>query len=102
MTITINNIEYKLKYTLRSLFIYEKITDNQFTGKSLIDYYILFYSTLLANNSDSFKYTFDEFIELCDDDNNLFVQFAEFLNKELNIQNQFSNDDTDTDSKKKE
>lgn len=53
MTITINNIEYKLKYTLRSLFIYEKITDNQFTGKSLIDYYILFYSTLLANNSDS-------------------------------------------------
>lgn len=102
MTITINNIEYKLKYTLRSLFIYEKITDNQFTGKSLINYYILFYSTLLANNSDSFKYTFDEFIQLCDDDSSLFVQFTEFLNKELSIQNQFNNSDTDTDSKKKE
>lgn len=102
MTITINNIEYKLKYTLRSLFIYEKITDNQFTGKSLIDYYILFYSTLLANNSDTFKYTFDEFIQLCDDDSSLFVQFTEFLNKELNIQNQFNNDETDDSSKKKE
>lgn len=102
MTITINNIEYKLKYTLRSLFIYEKITDNQFTGKSLIDYYILFYSTLLANNSDSFKFTFDEFIQLCDDDNNLFVQFTEFLNKELSIQNQFNHEETDADSKKKE
>lgn len=102
MTITINSIEYKLKYTLRSLFIYEKITDNQFTGKSLIDYYILFYSTLLANNPDSFKYTFDEFIQLCDDDNNLFVQFTEFLNKELNIQNQFNHEEADEDSKKKE
>lgn len=102
MTITINNIEYKLKYTLRSLFIFEKITDNQFNGKSLIDYYILFYSTLLANNSDTFKYTFDEFIQLCDADNNLFVQFTEFLNKELSIQNQFSNEETDDNSKKKE
>lgn len=102
MTITINNIEYKLKYTLRSLFIYEKITDNQFTGKSLIDYYILFYSTLLANNSDTFKYTFDEFIQLCDDDSSLFVQFTEFLNKELSIQNQFNNEETDDNSKKKE
>lgn len=102
MTITINNIKYKLKYTLRSLFIYEKITDNQFTGKSLIDYYILFYSTLLANNSDTFKYTFDEFIQLCDADNNLFVQFTEFLNKELSIQNQFSKEETDDSSKKKE
>lgn len=102
MTITINNTNYKLKYTLRSLFVYEKITDNQFTGKSLIDYYILFYSTLLANNSDSFKYTFDEFIQLCDDDSSLFVQFTEFLNKELSIQNQFNHEETDTDSKKKE
>lgn len=102
MTITINNIEYKLKYTLRSLFVYEKITDNQFTGKSLIDYYILFYSTLIANNSDIFKYTFDEFIEMCDADNNLFVQFTEFLNKELSIHNQFNNEETDEISKKKE
>lgn len=102
MTITINNNEYKLKYTLRSLFIYEKITDNQFIGKSLIDYYILFYSTLLANNSDTFKFTFDEFIQLCDEDSSLFVQFTEFLNKELSIQNQFNNEETDDSSKKKE
>lgn len=102
MKITINNIEYNLKYTLRSLFIFEKITDNQFTGKQLIDYYILFYSTLIANNSDIFKFTFDEFIEMCDNDNSLFSQFVEFLNKEMNIQNQFINKKEDEeDSKKK-
>lgn len=102
MKITINEIEYTLKYTLRALFIFEKITDNQFSGKQLIDYYILFYSTLIANNSDSFKYTFDEFIEICDNDNSLFTQFIEFLNKEMNIQNQFIDGKEETeDSKKK-
>lgn len=103
MKIVINNIEYNLKYTLRSLFIFEKITDNQFQGKQLIDYYLLFYSSLIANNSDTFKFTFDEFIELCDNDNSLFTQFIEFLNKEMNIQNQFvdKKEEETEDSKKK-
>ena len=88
MEININGKNYTLKNTIRSLFIYEKIAGKQFDGKNLIDYYILFYSILLANNPDEFNLTFDEFIELNDQDINLFNQFVEFITKSNQLNNQ--------------
>lgn len=88
MEININGKKYTLKNTIRSLFIYEKIAGKQFDGKNLIDYYILFYSNLLANNPDEFNLTFDEFIELNDQDMSLFNQFVEFIAKSNQLNNQ--------------
>lgn len=88
MEININGKNYTLKNTIRSLFIYEKIAGKQFDGKNLIDYYILFYSILLANNPDEFNLTFDEFIEVNDKDMNLFNQFIEFITKSNQLNNQ--------------
>lgn len=88
MEININGKNYTLKNTIRSLFIFEKITGKQFDGKNLIDYYILFYSNLLANNPDNFNLTFDEFIEINDKDISLFNQFIEFITKSNQINNQ--------------
>lgn len=101
--IKINGVEYKLKYTLRALFVFEKITGAAFAIESTLDYYILFYSVLLANNQDTFKLTFDEFIDICDNDSSLFFKFSNFLNKEIEMQNQFkkSNTNGEDDSKKK-
>lgn len=92
MTIKINDTDYKLKYTIRTFFIFEGITNRSYDGTKLMDSYILFYSMLLANNPDSFKMTFDDFINVCDDDRTLFIDFIEFLNKELEIQNQFTDE----------
>ena len=38
----INNKEYKLKYTLRALFIYEQITGKAFKLETLTDEYLFF------------------------------------------------------------
>lgn len=88
MEINIEGKNYQLKNTIRSLFIFEKIANKQFDGKNLIDYYILFYSILLANNPDNFNLTFDEFIEVNDKDNSLFNQFIEFVTKSNQVNNQ--------------
>lgn len=101
MIIRIKDAEYQLKYTLRALFIFEKITGTTFEIKSTLDYYILFYSILLANNQDTFKLTFDEFIDACDNDNSLFIQFSEFLNQELKMQNQFKKDNSNEEENDK-
>lgn len=103
MEININGKPYQLKNTIRSLFIFEKIANKQFDGKNLIDYYILFYSNLLANNPDEFNLTFDEFIELNDQDMSLFNQFVEFITKSNQINNQLIDKDKEeeNDIKKK-
>ena len=103
MKINIEGKNYQLKNTIRSLFIYEKIANKQFDGKNLLDYYILFYSTLLANNPDNFNLTFDEFIELNDKDMNLFNQFVEFITKSNQLNNQLIDKDKEeeNDIKKK-
>lgn len=98
--ITINNKEYTLKYTIKALFIYERITDKPFKFEGLYSEYLLFYCVLLANNE--FNLSFDEFIDVCDDDPALFSTFREWLVKELNKQTLFKSEESeDTDDSKK-
>lgn len=78
MTITINNKEYKVKYTIRALFIFEQITKRPFEIKSTLDNYLFFYSMLLANNPDSLL-EWDEFIDAIDNDGNLIAQLNQVI-----------------------
>ena len=75
MTITINNKEYKLKYTIRALFIFEQITGRAFEIKTTLDNYLFFYSMLLANNPDN-PLDWDEFI---DNDTTLITQLNQVI-----------------------
>jgi hypothetical protein len=99
MNITINNTEYQLKYTVRALFIFEKISNKMFEGKTLTELYLLFYSILLANNNIDF--TFDDLINYCDEDLTLFTQFNAWLMDEFKVQNQFTEEKEDVKKKKK-
>ena len=92
--ITINNIEYKLKYTIRAFFIYERITNTPFKFEGLYSEYLLFFCILVANN-ESFQLTFDEFINICDEDPKLFTDFREWLFKELEKQSIYKEDKED-------
>lgn len=74
-TVTIGGVEYKLAYNLRSLFIYEEIAGHPYKGEKTIDSYVLLFSMLQANN-EGFSLTFDEFIDACDEDMNIFQEFA--------------------------
>lgn len=95
--ITINNKEYKFKIGLRTLFMYERITQKPFKIESLLDNYVLFYSALLANNLDDCL-SWDEFIDALDENPNLYTQIQEILNEEQKRNELF--DVKNTDEKK--
>lgn len=95
---TIKGQDYKLKYTLRALFIYEQITGKAFELKTITDEYLFFYCVLMANNPDS-SLTFEELIEAIDEDMGIMVEFQNFLKKELEKQQLFITNNTDAKKK---
>lgn len=98
MEITIKDKQYKIKYTLRALFIYEQITGKAFNLRTITDEYLFFYCILAANNPD-IQLTFDDLIDAIDEDMNIMIQFQSFMKSELEKQNIFITNTTD-DKKK--
>lgn len=89
MKLKIKEKEIELKYTIRALFVFEKIANKTFTTTSITDMYLLFYSLIIANEP-SIELTFDELIDLCDEDITLFTEFTTWLTKEFEKQSQFN------------
>lgn len=92
MNITIRGKEYKVKYTIRAMFIFEKMANKLFKIESLLDWYIFYYSMILANNPDC-ELLFDDFIDECDSNPTLISNMQEYLNKEMEINNQLKKED---------
>lgn len=99
-TVTINGVDYKIKYTIRALFIMEQITGKPFQVTTLLDNYIFFYSMILANNPDNIL-DWNDFIDALDNDPNLFKQLTEIGNSFTKKDSMFQQDDEDGESKKK-
>ena len=95
---TIKGQDYKLKYTLRALFIYEQITGKAFELKTITDEYLFFYCILTANNPDM-RLTFDELIDAIDEDMSIMLEFQNLLKKELEKQQLFITNNTDAKKK---
>ena len=92
-TISLNEKEFILKYTLRAFFVFESISGYPFQFGKMLDEFLLFYSFLIASNQDSFHLKFDEFIELCENDLTLFEQFKEFILEEIKRRSQLAGND---------
>ena len=78
MDITINGKQYRVKYTIRALFIFEQITGKPFEIKTLLDNYIFFYSMILANNPDNVL-DWEEFLDALDGDRELLAQLTKLV-----------------------
>lgn len=100
MDITINEKQYKLKYTLRAMMLFEQITKKIFSIESLSDELVFFYSIILANNPDE-PMNFDQFLDAIDDDPDLLIQFQNFLIEENNKRNTYTDEDVKEDGIKK-
>ncbi|MBC8603160.1 hypothetical protein H8784_15725 [Parabacteroides acidifaciens] len=100
--IKIGDNEYILKYTVRALFIYERITGLSFSPDKLINEYTLMYAILIANNNN-FNLMFEDFISLCDENPGIFLEFRRWLLDTLKRLSLFQteNQDQDPDDKKK-
>lgn len=99
MEITIKEQTYKVKYSIRSLFIFEHIKGKTFTLESLLDQYIFFYSMIMANNPEC-TLTFDQFIDECDEDFTLVTSLQKYITEVFAKQAQL-NKAGEGDSKKK-
>lgn len=98
MEIKIGDKTYKVKQTIRALFLFEEITGKPFEIKTTMDNYLYFYCLLLANNPDFMDW--DNFIDLLDDDASIITQLTEILNKQHSIDKLLDKEDTENGKKK--
>lgn len=78
-TITIKGKEYKIKYSLRAMFIFEAIKQEPFKIETLLDNYVFLYAMILANNPDNVL-NWDDFIDTLDNDPKIYKELMEILN----------------------
>ena len=96
--ITIKNKEYKIKQTLRALFIFEQITGRPFEIKTMLDNYIFIYSVIIANNPDNIL-DWDDFIDALDENPNLLTEFTELNQEQNKVDTLFNSEDSKEEKK---
>lgn len=92
MTIKIHDREIKLKYSFRSILLYENITGKSFNPVTTTDTLIFMYSVIMASDKE-ISFTFDEFMDMIDDNPKLVVEFSEFIASEFEKNETLSPDD---------
>ena len=100
MEITIQDKTYKIKYSIRALFIFEQLTGKSFSLDSLMNQHVFFYSMLLANNPEC-TLTFDQFIDECDEDFTLVTNLQKYITEVFAKQAQLVKSEDDSKKKKK-
>lgn len=100
MEITINKKVYKVKYTIRALFIFEQITGKPFNIATLFDNYLFFYCLILANNPDNVL-DWDEYIEAIDSNKDLYLQLTKAVEEYQKQDTLLSGEGEEADGQKK-
>lgn len=77
-TIKINDKEYKVRYSIRAMFIFEQIKGEPFGLFTTLDNFIFFYSMIMASNKDC-TLKWDDFIDAIDNDPTIVTQLQEVL-----------------------
>lgn len=78
MRINIKNTEINLKYSFRSLMLYENITGKTLEPKGVIDIITYFYCVIISSTKD-IDLSFEEFIDWVDEHPTMVVQFGSWL-----------------------
>lgn len=81
----------KIKFSVRSLFIFEQLMDKVFELKNTSDLYAYYYSCLLAGKA--YEKTFEEFLDEVDANPESIVWFIDELEKNNKLSNQFIRED---------
>lgn len=83
MKINLHEKDIELKNTMRSMIMYENITEKTFNPQSVTDIIIYMYCVVVASSQD-YSITLDEFIEYIDNHQEVFEEFGEWLTKVAN------------------
>lgn len=86
MKITIKDKDIELVNTMRSMIMYENITEKTFSPETVTDIIIYMYCVVLASSKD-YSLTLDDFIEYIDENPEIFEQFGTWLTEVSNTNN---------------
>ena len=86
MKITIKDKEIELKNSLRSMIMYENITEKTFSPENITDIIIYMFCVVLSSSND-YSLTLDEFIDYIDNNPNVFDEFGKWLTDVANTNN---------------
>lgn len=103
MKINIKDKELNLKYSFRSMMIYEKITGVSFNPRGITEIIVYFYSTILASDKD-IALTLDEFVDWIDEHPNMLNDFSVWMTSIIEKNSTMGEDEENSDdenSKKK-
>lgn len=91
MKINIKGKDVELRYSMRSLIMFENITSKTFNPQTTLDVMIYFLCVLLASDK-TLQLTLDELIDIVDEDPKKLEAFSNWLTGEINKQNLLSQD----------
>lgn len=101
MTVTINGKEYVAKYSLRALFVYEKLTGhNGFEVNCTEDSFRMMFAMVKGGSRDC-DLTWDDFIDACDADPTIATTIGAELTKQVTEANAMGSAKDDGGAKKK-
>ena len=90
MKFKIKDKEYELKYTVRTMIMYENMTQDTFRQpESLTDVLTFLYCIVVSSTKD-YSYTFDEFLDYVDEHPDIIDEFTKWLNSLTTVNNIFS------------
>ena len=78
MKIKIKDKEIELKYSIRSMIMYENITNKSFGTQTLTDVITYMYCVVVSSAKD-YSITFDEFIDYIDDNASVLGEFSNWI-----------------------
>jgi len=90
MKIQFGQNEYEIRYTLRAFMFFEQMLSKPFNVETLTDTYVLFYCFLLASNKP-FDVTFEQFMDMLDDNHIAVKQFNSWFAEQTALQAQTTN-----------
>jgi hypothetical protein len=88
MKLTIKGKEIELKYSIRSLIMYENMAEKSFAPETLTDIITFMYCVVVSSNKD-YSLTFDEFIDFLDENPDAIKEFSDWLLSNANSNENF-------------
>ena len=89
MALKIKDKEIELKYSIRSMIMYENMTEKTFAPTSLTDVITFMYCVVVSSAKD-YSISFDEFIDYLDENQNAINEFGDWLQSSSNSNDNFS------------
>lgn len=85
MKITIDQKEIELKYSIRSLIMFENITEKTFNPQGVGDVVTFFYCVVISSSKD-YSLSYDEFLDWLDENSVELRNFATWLQQVSSVE----------------